>query len=272
MKYEIKIRGFKGKKKGERLVNQKKPTNQKNLYTLFFSRLSFLSSGHLSPHLQRRDSLGLNALLDTSIHIILSAHRLDRNHSTLLPKLIHHRHASLDESAEALLDRLDIVIIPAGRLAALQEARLEHILRTVQEERKLGRRNGLLEENSLVELAGESIDQETRLWRLLGLGGGFSSGAGAAALGQRVRHGVRQQRDGDLHRHDLALLDVVPDQVAVLTALADLLGAQQVSGRQVREAVVANEVLGLRALTGARAAEDEDDLDLVGAEAGGVLG
>lgn len=50
-----------------------------------------------------------------------------------------------------------------------------------------------------------------------------------------------------------------------------MFGAEQVARTQVGEGVIADEVGGLGAFAGAGAAEEEDDCDLLGGEAGLLL-
>jgi hypothetical protein len=82
-------------------------------------------------------------------------------------------------------------------------------------------------------------------------------------------HGILQKLDGDLHGNDGALLDVCLDHLAKLAASAVLLLAQQVARTQVLEAVVGDKLDALRSLACARAAEHEDDGDIVGGPQGG---
>jgi hypothetical protein len=70
-------------------------------------------------------------------------------------------------------------------------------------------------------------------------------------------HSVLQQLHCHFHGHDLAISDVRLDHLAKLAARAFLLLAQQVASRQVLEAIVADEIRALRALSRAGAAENE---------------
>lgn len=105
----------------------------------------------------------------------------------------------------------------------------------------------------LVELARESVDEETAL-------------GGVAVLLESLGHGVLEQLDGDFHGDNEPVLDVVADEVAKLGARAFLLGAEEITGGEMGEAVLLDEVGALCALAGAGAAEDEEDSDVGGGE------
>lgn len=104
----------------------------------------------------------------------------------------------------------------------------------------------------LVHLAREAINEELALL--------------AAVLLHGLGHGVLEQLDGDLHGDDKTVLDVVADQVAELGAGAVLLGAKEIAGGEVGEAVVLDKAGALRALAGAGTAEDEEDGHIGGGE------
>lgn len=83
--------------------------------------------------------------------------------------------------------------------------------------------NRLIENNSLVHLAREAIDQEATLTlspSVFGL---------TLVLFQCCMHGVLQKFDRHLARYDLAITDVLFDQIAVLRSLTVLLMTQEVS-------------------------------------------
>jgi hypothetical protein len=231
-----------------------------NILTRQVDRKYVYISMYLSMYLDYRlNALHLQLLLNPLIHLIHAARSQHLDHLALLLKLVHHRHARLLKRAEALANRLDIVVVAATRLAPLQQPAQHDLLGTAQEQHKLRHAHRRLEEMGLVELARKPVDQEAR---------GRGLGRRAAAPGQDLGHGVREQRDGDFHGHDRALPDVRADELAVLAAGPHLLGAQQVAGRQMAEAVVAHEVGRLRAFAGAGAAEDEDHGHGGGGEAG----
>lgn len=171
---------------------------------------------------------------------------VDLDDAALLLVVVDDGHAGLDKGAEALADALLVVVGAAAGLAALEQARLHGGLGAVVEEHELGGADRLLELEGLVQLAREAVDQEP------------------AALGARglprdlVLHRVLQQRDRHLHRHDLAVLDVVLDQLPVLGPLPVLLLPQQVARRQVREAVRRDQLGALGALAGAGACSERD--------------
>lgn len=159
---------------------------------------------------------------------------------SLLPKILHDGHARLDEGAEPLADALFVVIGAPARLAPLQQPCLHGLLGAVVEQDELRGAHALLELECLVELARETVDEE------------------ALRGGQGILHGILEQGDGHLHGHDLAVLDIVFDELAVLGTLAVLLGAQQVACAEVRKAVAVDEARALGAFAGAGAAEDKD--------------
>lgn len=155
---------------------------------------------------------------------------------------------------EPLLDGLEVVVGPARRLATIEQAFQHGALGAVEEQRELGRHDGVLERQGLVHLAGEPVDQKV-----------------VDALVDVLLHGVPQQGHRDLLGHDLARFDVVGDQLAVGRALALLLGPQQVSGTKVHKVVVPDDVCALRALSRTRAPEHEHHEDVVGAEGASQL-
>jgi len=144
--------------------------------------------------------------------------------AALLVVVVNDGHARLNESTEPLADRLGVVVGPAGRLAALEQAALHLGLGAVVEQDQLGRADNLLKLERLVHLAREPIDQEAALVGLV--------------VGERLGHGVFEQGDRHLHGHDVAVLDAVLDELAELGAGPVLLGAQEVAGGQVGEAVI----------------------------------
>ena len=75
-------------------------------------------------------------------------------------------------------------------------------------------------------------------------------------------HRVFEKLDGDFHGHDRPFLDVGLDHLAEITAWAVLLLTQQVTGREVLEAIVRHQLLALGAFARSRPAEDEDESDV----------
>jgi len=187
-------------------------------------------------------------LLDISVDLVRVPLGVDLDYPALLLKLVDHGHARFDKGAEALLDRLEVVVCAARRLATVQQALLHDGLGALEEEGELGRDDGALEGVGLIEFTREAINQEQPLFIL--------------ARNARL-HSILQQLDGNLHGHNRALLDVRLDHLAELAAWAVLLLAQQVSSRKVLEAIVRDEFLALRTLARTRAAEDEDNSDLI---------
>ena len=76
-------------------------------------------------------------------------------------------------------------------------------------------------------------------------------------------HSILQQLNGDLHWHNGALLNVCLDHLAELAARTVLLLAQQVARTEVLEAIVADELCTLSALSCTRTTEDEEYSDFV---------
>ena len=66
---------------------------------------------------------------------------------------------------------------------------------------------------------------------------------------ERGAHRVLEELDGDLHRHDLTLADVGPDEVAVLRVWAVLLGAEEVARGEVGEVIFLDEEGALRSFS-----------------------
>ena len=86
------------------------------------------------------------------------------------------------------------------------------------------------------------------------------------------RHGVFKQLHRHFHRHDLPVPDILLDHVPELAVRSVLLRPQQIPRRQVREAVVAHDLLALGPLARAGAAQDEDNGDIVRGEGRRVFG
>jgi hypothetical protein len=87
----------------------------------------------------------------------------------------------------------------------------------------------LFEFKGLVHLAWESIDEEAT----------FTVFPALAGLGHEGGiHRVLEQLDGDLHRHNLSLTDVLSDKVAKLRVRSVLLSTQEVASGEVREVVL----------------------------------
>mmetsp|Transcript_14790 Transcript_14790/g.29674 ORF Transcript_14790/g.29674 Transcript_14790/m.29674 type:complete len:219 (+) Transcript_14790:231-887(+) len=162
-----------------------------------------------------------------------------------LPEPRQHRLRLLRERCETLLDALDVVVRPPRRLPPLQQPLLQLLLRALEVEAEgHGRAVPDLPFPALavVEGAGEAVDEEA---------------AGGGGL-----HGLEEQTDGDLHRHDLALLDVILDQRRV-RRLRRLLLTQQVSRRQVHPPELLHDVGALRALPGPRPPQHKHHLGLL---------
>lgn len=146
-----------------------------------------------------------------------------------------------EELTETFLDTFHVVIFPATRLTSFQKTLQHNLLRSCKEENK-GRLAHLyrgvppsafitrprlgtyvfVEFQRLVHLAGESVNQETALVVLPTFAFVFRLEHGA--------HGVLEQLDGNLHRHDLAFANVRADHISKLGAFAVLLCSQQITG------------------------------------------
>lgn len=140
---------------------------------------------------------------------------------------------------ESLLDALLVVILAAACLAALEET-LKHLFLGCGEEQDHGRLADLvmpdmltynvtmsqatyvlIKLDCLVHLAGEPIDEEATLAVLPTLA--------LVLLCESSTHGILEELDGDLHRNDLALTNVLADHLTVLGAFAVLLRAKEVT-------------------------------------------
>lgn len=181
--------------------------------------------------------------LDVLIDLIRGLNSLDLDDTTLFVKVVNNGHASLDKGSETLADALLVVISSAASLAAVEQTLLHDLLSALKEQSEDTLADGLLELNSLVHLARETVNQE--LVDVFVLDG--------------VLHGVLEQLNGDLHRNNLAVANVLLDQVAEVTALAVLLFTQQITSGKMLELVVANDVGALSALASTGTTEDEDD-------------
>lgn len=173
--------------------------------------------------------------------------------------VVDDRHAGVDESAEALADALGVVVGSAAGLASLEETGLHDLFGAIVEQNQLGGADGLFKLVSLVHLAREAINEEATLL--------------AAALLQSLGHGVLKKLNSNFHRDNETVLNVVADQVTELGARALLLGTEQVTSRQVSEAMLLDQSGALRALSSAGTTEHKQHRDVLGAEGRrGLLG
>lgn len=204
--------------------------------------------------LEARAQTFSKGLLGVGVDLIGGRGSIKLQNLANLLEVVDNRHAGLDKGAESLADALSVVVLAATGLATLEKTGLHDRFRAVEEEDELGRADSLLELDSLVHLAREAINEEAALLR--------------ASLLENSRHGVLEESNSHLHGNDEAVADVVLDEVTVLGTGPLLLCAQQVAGGKVGEAVLRDELGALGTLTGARAAEDEDDGHIFGVESG----
>ena len=177
------------------------------------------------------------------VDLVRGLDSLNLDNTAILVKVVDNRHAGLDKGSETLANALLIIVSSATGLAAVDQTLLHDLLGTLEEKSKVALADGLFELDSLVHLARETVDEE--LVDVVVLDGGL--------------HGVFEQLDGDFHGDNLAVADVLLDQVAEVAALAILLFAQKVTGGEMLELVVADDVAALGALASAGTTEDEDD-------------
>ena len=123
-------------------------------------------------------------------------------------------------------------------------------------EKKIQCTHRLVKLERLVHLAGEAVDEEPPA------AGTPPRGGGSVARSDGSAHGSVEKLDGDLHRDDRALPNACADELPIGGALTRLLCAEEVARGQVAEVELFHETAALRALSGAGAAEDEDDGDL----------
>lgn len=145
---------------------------------------------------------------------------------------LNDRETGVLEDVEALLDGLNVVIVAARALTALEKTFQHDLLGALKVEDDLGGDNDLFKLDSLVHLAREAVNQET----------------GLAFLLDGLLHGVLKQGNRDLHRHDQTLADIVANQIAIFGTLSLLLSTQQITRRQMHKVVVALQILALRTL------------------------
>lgn len=181
--------------------------------------------------------------LDVLVDFIGALNSLDLDDTTLLVKVLDNGHAGLDKGSETLANALLIVVSSAAGLATVEQTLLHDVLGALEKQGKDTLADGLFELNGLVHFAGEAVDKEL---------------VDAFVL-DGCLHGVLEQLDGDLHGDNLAVADVLLDQVAKVGSLTVLLFTQQITGREVLELVVADNVAALGALASAGTTKDKDD-------------
>jgi hypothetical protein len=187
------------------------------------------------------------------VDLIRSLDSLNLDNTAILLKVVDDGHAGLDKGSETLADTLLVVISSATGLAAVDQTLLHDLFGALKEQSEDALADGLFKLDGLVHLAGETVDEEL---------------VGAVLLDGGL-HGVFEQLDGDFHGDNLAVADVLLDQVAELAALTVLLFAQKVAGGEVLELVVADDVAALSALAGTGTTQDEDDSGLTVGGTGG---
>jgi len=79
----------------------------------------------------------------------------------------------------------------------------------------------LIELESLIHFPGETVNEETTL--------SVSPTFPGSAFREGSLHRILQKLDGDLHRHDLTIFDVLFDHSTVLGPFTVLLGAEEVT-------------------------------------------
>jgi hypothetical protein len=187
------------------------------------------------------------------VDLVRGLNCLDLDNTAILLKVVDDRHASLDKGSETLANTLLVIISSATGLAAVDQTLLHDLFGTLKEQGEVALADGLFKLNSLVHLARETVDEE--FVDVIVLDGGL--------------HGVFKQLDGDFHRDNLAVANIFLDQVTEITALAVLLFAQKVTGGEMLELVIADDVAALSALASAGTTEDEDDRSLTVGSTGG---
>lgn len=207
----------------------------------------------LGKSLDELDATLGEADLDVLVNLVGSLDSLDLDDTAVLVKVLDNRHAGLDESSETLANALLVVIGSATGLAAVDQTLLHDVLGALEEEGEDTLADRLLKLNSLVHLAGETVDEE--LVDALVLDSGL--------------HGVLEQLDSNLHGDNLAIANVFLDQVTEVATLTVLLLTQKVTSGKMLELVVADDVAALSALAGTGTTENEDDSSLTVGDTGG---
>jgi hypothetical protein len=152
-------------------------------------------------------------------------------------------HGLLIIGPEPLLNTLDIIIRPPTRLSPLQQAVQHHLFGTdqMQDEGDVHLlAHQLVPGIQILQIPGKPVNQEP------------------PALEPMLLHGPLQQHDGDLAGHDLALDDVLLDDLPELRPRLLPLSPQEVARGEVDELKVVLDTLALRPLAGSWPAEDED--------------
>lgn len=203
--------------------------------------------------LDELDTALSKAELDVLVDLVRGLDSLNLDNTAVLVKVVDNRHAGLDKGSETLADTLLVVVGSTTGLAAVDQTLFHDLLGTLEEQSEVALADGLFELDSLVHLAGKAINEE--LVNVVVLDGGL--------------HGILEQLDGDFHGDNLAVADVLLDQVTEVAALAILLFTQKVAGGEMLELVVADNVGALSALASAGTTEDEDNSGLTLSGTGG---
>ena len=131
---------------------------------------------------------------------------------------------------EALLDALGVVVCPTTCLASLRQSLQHRLFAALEEEHKAREAYSLVKAEGLVHLPGKTIDEEPSfaicplallLFRHIE--------SGSLRLDCFV-HGVFEKGNRHFLRHNLALLDVVCNELSKFRAFSLLLRSKQVTG------------------------------------------
>lgn len=108
--------------------------------------------------------VSLRQLPDQSfVDIVLATSGIGLDNFIFLFEHIDNGHARLDESPEAFLDTLLVVIRSATGLASVQQSLQHNVFGTIQEYCALRGAHALLEVDRLVHLSWETIDKKAGL-------------------------------------------------------------------------------------------------------------
>lgn len=97
-------------------------------------------------------------LLDMLVDLFRARDGFDLDDTSLLLEIFHDGHGGINESFEAFLDALNVVVSSARCFPSVQQSILHDFFGAVEEEREFGRNDNFLELDSLVHLAWETCN------------------------------------------------------------------------------------------------------------------
>ncbi|GMT31553.1 hypothetical protein PFISCL1PPCAC_22850, partial [Pristionchus fissidentatus] len=183
----------------------------------------------------------VEVLVDLGEDLVDCSLSLDPSQLSLLLIVGDHGRRGLVEGLQAQLDRVHVVVGAATGLGTLEQPLDERLLGHLEVDGQLCGHDLGLKLISLRDLSRVAVDEES-----------------LAALGNLLEHRLLDQIENDSLGNELAGLHDLCELRATGRARLDLI-AQEISRREMGQAVLGDNLLALRALARAGTANDEED-------------